>query len=201
MWSPTDWRHLFMIAGLIGVVVFCIPSALMFARLPVGGERFSELYVLGPTHMAYAYPSNVMAGEEYLVFLGVGNHMRSSSYYEVVVKLRNSSEVLPNATAGVPSPLPMLYKYETFLTDGQVWEEALRFTFSNVTLEGNMSSIGEIDINGASFEVNKTATWDNEKNGFFYQLFMELWIYDPQSSNFSFDSRYVALWLNVTGTV
>lgn len=58
--------------------------------LPIGrGERFSALYVLGPDRMAEDYPFDVKAGESYRVFLGVEDHVGSSAYYAVYVKLRS----------------------------------------------------------------------------------------------------------------
>ena len=186
-----------MAVGLVGVVLCCVPSVIFFGRFP-GGEQFSELYVLGPTHMAEGYPFNVSAGRNYSVYLGVGNHLGNVTYYRVVVKLRNGDEALPNSTTGVASPLPALYNYSVFLTDGQVWEDSLVFSFPNVLFEGNVSSLQWVSINGALFVVDKSAVWDNENNGYFYQLFMELWVFDSTSSSFNFHSRFVALWLNVT---
>jgi hypothetical protein len=170
---------------------------MFFGRFP-GGEQFSELYVLGPTHMAEGYPFNVSAGRDYSVYLGVGNHLGSVAYYQVVVKLRNSQEVLPNSTTGVASPLPALYSYDVFLTDGQVWEEDLVFSFPNVVIEGDVSSLRWISINKALFVVDKSAVWDNDNRGYFYQLFVELWVYNSTGSSFSFHNRFTALWLNVT---
>jgi len=183
--------------GLVGVFLCSVPSVMFFGRFP-GGEQFSELYVLGPTHMAEGYPFNVSAGRNYSVYLGVGNHLGNVTYYRVVVKLRNGDEALPNSTTGVASPLPALYNYSVFLTDGQVWEDSLVFSFPNVLFEGNVSSLQWVSINGALFVVDKSAVWDNENNGYFYQLFMELWVFDSTSSSFNFHSRFVALWLNVT---
>jgi hypothetical protein len=173
---------------------------MFFGRFP-GGEKFSELYILGPTHMAEGYPFNVSAGRDYSVYLGVGNHLGSVAYYQIAVKLRNDEEALPNSTAVVASPLPALYTYDVFLTDGQVWEGNLVFSFPNILLEGNVATVRWISINNAVFVVDKSAVWDNDNRGYFYELFMELWVFNATSSSFSFDSRFVGFWLNATGTV
>jgi hypothetical protein len=185
-----------MAVGLIGVLVFSVPSALLLVRLP-SGERFSELYVLGPTHMMDGYPFNVSAGGVYSVFLGVGNQMGESEYYRVVVKFRNASEPLPNATEGVASSLPELYAYNVFLSDGQVWEGALSFSFSDVAFGQNVSSVGRMRVNDAWVNVDKSAVWDDASKGFYYQLFFELWIYNATVSGFQFHNRWVGLWLNM----
>lgn len=197
MWSLVDCRNVFLAVGMIGVIVFSVPSAMVLVRLP-GGERFSELYVLGAGHMAEDYPFNVSVGGDNLVFLGVSDHLGSAAYYEVVLKLRNSTEALPNATSGVASPLPVLYSYEVFLTDGQTWEGGLNFSFSDVVFGENVSSVGRIRINDAWVNVDKSAVWDNANNGYFYQLIAELWLYNGTISSFGFHDRYVTLWLNMT---
>jgi hypothetical protein len=162
------------------------------------GEEFSELYVLDSGHMAEDYPFNVSSGVSYLVYLGVGNHMGSSAYYGVDVKFRNASEPLPNGT--VPSSLPVLYEYRVFLEDGQVWENALDFSFSGVFFAGNSCSVGRVRVNGFEFEMDKTAVWDNESNGFYYQLLVELWAYNQTIEGLSYDDRFVSLWLNMTSS-
>lgn len=199
MWSPADFRRVFMVVGLIGVIVFSVPSALVLVRLP-SGERFSELYVLGPSHMANGYPFSVSAGPEYCVYLGVGNHMGESEYYRAVVKFRNASESLPNATEGVASSLPVLYAYNVFLSDGQVWEGALNFSFSDVVFGQNVSSVGRMRVNDVWVNVDKSGVWDNATSGYFYQVLVELWSYNTVSSDFEFHNWFVTLWLNMTAT-
>jgi hypothetical protein len=197
VWSPADYKYVFMVVGLIGVIIFSVPSALVLVRLP-SGERFSELYVLGPSHMTEGYPFSVSAGPEYRVYLGVGNHMGESEYYRVVVKFRNASEPLPNATEGVASSLYELCAYNVFLSDGQVWEGALNFSFSDVTFGQDVVSVGRMRFNDAWVNVDKSAVWDETNNGFYYQLFFELWIYNATVSGFQFHNRWVGLWLNMS---
>ena len=195
-----EWKVMFVVVALIGVLAFAWPSAALFVRLP-SDERFSELYVLGPEHNATDYPSNVAENQSYLVILGVGNHMGGSAYYEVVVKFRNSTESLPDDKSGVASSLPGLYAYRVFLSDGDVWEESLNFSLLNVGFSGNVSFVGSIDINGVVSSVNEVVSWDNASSGCFFQIFAELWMYNVTTNGFGFDSRYVGLWLNVTAPV
>lgn len=191
-----------MAVGLIGVIGFSLPGALVLVHLP-GGERFSELYVLGPGHMAEGYPFNVTAGVDYNVFLGVGDHLGESAYYQVVVKLRNATEPLPNATSGVPSPLPALYSYNVFLADGMTLEEPMAFRFEDVGFERavHMSYVGRIGVDDAWVNAGKSTVWDNANKGYFYQLIVELWLYNATISSFGFHNRFVSLWLNMTDSV
>jgi hypothetical protein len=193
-----DYKAVFASLGLIGVLLFASPTLGFVLRLP-GGERFSELWVLGPGHMAEDYPFNVGADVNYLVYVGVGNHMGCSAYYVVYVKFRSQTESLPNATAGTSSPLPPLFEFRLFVEDGKSWEAPLRFSFSNVSFSENRSFIGSLMINGVTFNVDKLASWDVENSGYYYQLFVELWINSVESEAFQFHNRFVGLWLNMTG--
>jgi hypothetical protein len=198
MLKPEDYKVAFATLGLVGILLFASPTLGLVLHLP-GGEKFSELWVLGPRHMAEGYPFNVKANDSYTVYVGVGNHMGSSSYYVVYVKFRNQSEPLPNATAGTPSPLPPLYEYRIFLQDGKTWDAPLIFSFSNVSFSENRSFVGSLMMNGVIFNVDKSASWDVEDKGYYYQIFVELWIYSVESKGFEFHNRFVGLWLNMTG--
>ena len=193
-----DYRIVFVVSGLILILVASAPTLSLVFPLS-GGERFSELWILGPNHMAEDYPFNVVNDTVYNVFLGIGNHMGSSAYYMVYVKFRNQSEPLPNATAGTPSLLSPLYECRVFLRDGKIWETALTFSFSGVSFFENQSFVERLVINDVVFSVGKLALWDGGNNGFYFQVFMELWIYNVGFDAFEFHNRFVGLWLNMTG--
>jgi len=194
-----DYKVVFAAVGLVGILLFASPTLSLVLHLP-SGEKFSELWVLGPGHMAEDYPFNVKANVSYLVYLGVGNHLGSSAYYVAYVKFRNQSEALPNATAGTPSPLLPLYEYRIFLQNEKNWEMPLAFSFSNVSrFSENMSLVGSLMVNGVAFNVDKLASWDVKNKGYYYQIFVELWIYSEESEGFEFHNRFVGLWLNMTG--
>ena len=194
-----DYRTVFFMSGLIVCLVASAPVLSLYVPFG-GGERFSELWVLGPGHMAEDYPFDVVADESYLVYVGVGNHMGSSAYYVVYVKFRNQTEVLPNATAGTPSPVPPLYEYRVFLEDGETWEAPLTFSFSGFSVSENQFLVEDFTVNDAAFNVDKVASWDEENNGFYYQVFIELWIYRAEIEEFQYHNRFVSIWLNMTGT-
>lgn len=200
MWSLDDCRLVFVAAGLVGVLVCSVPAASVFVRLP-GGERFSELYVLGPGRMAEDYPFNVSAGVDYLVYLGVVDHLGGAEYYEVYVKFRNASEPLPNGTSAEPSPLPVLYTYRVFLEDGQSWEGALSFGFDDVVFGENVSLVGKVLVNDAAVPVDKVAAWDGVNSGYYYQFVIELWLYNATERSFGYHNRFVSRWLNMTGSL
>jgi len=194
-----DYKLVFVAAALIGVLLIASPAIAGAIRLP-GGEVFSELYLLGPTQMAQNYPSNIAVAENYSVYVNVGNHLGSSAYYVLYVKLANATDQLPNPTLGTPSPLPPLYTYCFSIPDGVSWQSLVSFSVSNAALQGNNSQINTLQINGAAFNVEKSAAWNTNSTKFTYILFFELWLYNMQADSVEFNSRYVSLQLNLTRT-
>jgi hypothetical protein len=194
-----EYRVVFIVGGLILVLVASTPTVSLFLPLSREYEHFSELWILGPEHMAEDYPFNVRADLSYLVYVGVGNHMGSSMYYNVVVKFRNQSEPLPNATTGTPSPLPALYEYRVFLGNGESWEIPVAFSFSGISFLDNRSLVEVFRVNELAFEVDKVALWNAESDGYYYQFLIELWIYSSESDRFQYHNRFVYLLLNMTG--
>jgi len=193
-----DYRALFATVSLVLILVVAFPALSAVVSFSNGGERFSELWLLGPNHMAEGYPFNVGVGEEYSVFVGVGNHMGCSEYYVVYVKFRNQTQPLPDINNSKPSPLPPLYEFQFFVADGETWESLLMFEILGASVQDNSIFVGNISINDVPFSVNGFSMWDSENNGFYYQLFFELWIYDDVSSSLRYHNRFVGLWLNMT---
>ena len=74
--SFEDFKLLYVLSCIALGFIILSPTLAMVIKIP-GGERFSELWILGSDHMAENYPSNVKAQEVYKVYLGVGNHMGS----------------------------------------------------------------------------------------------------------------------------
>ncbi|MGD0644263.1 MAG: DUF1616 domain-containing protein [Candidatus Bathyarchaeia archaeon] len=194
-----DYKLIFVAIGLIGVLLIAIPALADIIRLP-GGEQFSELYLLGPDNTAANYPFNIAIGQNYSVYVDVGNHLGSSAYYVLYVKFGNQTDEMPNATLGAPSSLQPLYEYRFSIQDGMNWESLLTFSVSNASISGNNSQINTLQISGDAFNVDKLTMWDSNNTTFKYQLLFELWIYNVQTGSIEFNNRYVNLQLNLTQT-
>jgi uncharacterized membrane protein len=194
-----DYKLVFVAVGLIGVLLIATP-ALAGAIRPPGGEQFSELYLLGPEHTAENYPSNIAIGQNYSVYVDVGNQLGSSAYYVLYVKLGNEIDPLPNNTLGTPSPLQPLYEYRFSIQDSMNWERLLNFSVSNAAIQGNNSQINTLKINDVTYNVDKPAIWNSNSTTFTYRLFFELWIYNTQTGSAEYNIRYVKLQLNLTRT-
>ena len=194
-----DYRTLFQVACLGFVLSAVSPALSQVVSFPGGGERFSELWLLGPDHMAEDYPFNVRVGELNTVYLGIGNHLGCSAYYAVYVKFRNQTQPLPNSTVSAASSLPSICEFRGFVSDGGEWETLVDFAVLSGFVHGNLSFVEGLSVNGREVWVNSSAVWDSEYKGFYYQLFFELWLYNVTSQSFQFHDRFVGIWLNMTG--
>jgi hypothetical protein len=143
-------------------------------------------------------PFNVKAGVTCSVYLGVINQMGTSCYYTSYVKLGNEAQSLPNSTLRTPSTLPVLYEYNSFISDGATWEVPLTFQVNSLIFAQGMAKISAITINGIQVPVQLTSLWNSDKTGYYYNLFVELWIYNSSSGISQYHNRYVNLFLNMT---
>jgi len=191
-----DYKMTFMSASLILVLIASSPTVALL--LPPGGERFTELWVLGSGHMAEDYPFNVREGKQYKVYVGVSNHLGSSAYYAVYVKFRNQTQLPPNATSSQPSAQPSIRDFRVFVANDGTWETLVTFSISQLSFLNRTVLVKRIVVNGVGSPVNYRSRWDSTDKGFFFQLFFELWLYDLASSRFSFHNRFVGIWLNMT---
>ncbi|MEM3551209.1 MAG: DUF1616 domain-containing protein [Candidatus Bathyarchaeia archaeon] len=198
--SLDDLRLVYVIGCFMLGLIILSPTLAMIINLP-GGERFTELWILGPEHMAENYPFNIVSGQTYNISLGIANHMGCLEYYAVYVKLRSLNEPLPNSTTGTPSSLDPLFEYRVFLRDGGVWEQRpLPFSFEFSFGDG-FCNVSRLILDGYVKGVNKTVLWDAENKGYYLMLFFELWIYNSGDSSFKYHNRFVSLWLNLTSYV
>lgn len=194
-----DYRTFFIVGSLVSVLLAASPALSLVVSFPRGGESFSELWLLGQNHMVEDYPFNVQAGEDYSLFLGVGNHLGRSAYYLVCAKFRNQTQSLPNASISEPSSLSSAFEFRFFIADGDVWETPVIFQVLSASFRGNVVVVDSVSVNDRAFQVGCSLTWDSENSGFFFQLFFELWLYNSARSSFQFHDRFVGIWLNVTG--
>lgn len=188
---------MFFAVGLIGILLIATPAFASLIQLP-GEEPFSQLYLFGPEHMADNYPFNIVVGQTYTVYVGVGNHMGSPVNYMVYLKFRNQTDSSPDRTAGTPSSLDPLYEYKFIVADGDFWESPLTFSITDASTSGNNSLVKTLVLNGDSFNVYKPSVWNANATVFYYQLVFELWTYNAQLGQFSYNNRAVDLQLNVT---
>ena len=178
-------------------MLFASPTISLLVK-PPAGQEFSEIYILGSNQTFDNIPFNIEADVNYSVYLGVVNQMGSSCYYKALVKLANDSASLPSATLGTPSSLPALYEFNTLLSDGETWEVPLTFQVNELSFTDGASQLSGVTINGVDFPVDQTSAWSSSNPGYYYYLFVELWIFNSTLGASQYNNRFVSLVLNMT---
>jgi len=197
-----DYRTLFIAASLAFALLAAYPALSIVATFPKSGEKFSELWLLDSNHLAENYPFNVRIGEQYSVYLGLGNHMGDSMYYAIYVKFRNQTQSAPNSFNRTSSSLPSLFNITAFVADEGVWELPLIFSF-DYDYNENLSKVEfqKMTLNDVDLDISScTITWNSKTNSFLGNLFFELWIYNATTSSFRYHERSVGLRLNMTSS-
>lgn len=199
--SLHEYRALFLTVTVILALLVASPALSRLLVLP-RTEFFTELWILGPNHMAEDYPFNVTRNHNYKVFLGIGNRLGYCAYYLVEVKFRNQTQSAPDSFNRTPSSLPPLFNITVFVADEKAWELPLAFSFDygyNETLL--QVELYSLTLNDVALDMeNYTITWDPGKKEFSGNLFFELWIHDRAVDSFQYHERFVSLRLNMTSS-
>ena len=103
------------LAVIVVIGAFSVSQAFLAGKVV---EPFSELAVLGPNQKIGDYPKNLIAGENFTLYLYVGNHEGKVMYYRVYVKLGNQSSII---NENVSLNAPLIAQYETILSKDQIW--------------------------------------------------------------------------------
>lgn len=198
-----EYRVLFLTVTFVSALLVASPALsrlLVFPRT----EFFTELWILGPNRRAEDYPFNVSSGQDYSVYLGVGNRLGYCAYYLVRVKFRNQTQPSPTSFGPIenrsPSSLPSLYDIAVFVGDEQVWELPLTFSL-NYTYDESLSRVRlqSLKLNDVTLNVpDLVIEWDSRRRGFYGFLFFELWLFNGLNESFQYHGRFVGLWLNMT---
>jgi len=187
--------------AIIGILTLLVASPAL-SRLLVypRTEFFTEMWLLGPNHRNDGYPFNITRGQNYSVFLGIGNHLGYFAYYLVEVKFRNLTQSAPNSFNRTSSSLPSLFSIPVFVADEGTWELPVSFSFDygyNQTLA--QLELYKMALNGVELDMhNYTITWNWKIHGFPGNLLFELWIKNTTTSSFQYHERFIGIWLNMT---
>ncbi len=68
-------------------------------------EPFSELGILGPHQKIADYPRSVLVGQQFTLYLYVGNHEGHVMYYQVLAKLGDRSSVINENVSLASAPI------------------------------------------------------------------------------------------------
>jgi hypothetical protein len=199
-----DYRVLFIVVTAVLALLVASPAMSRMLVYP-RTEFFTEMWILGPNHKAEGYPYNISRGQNYTVFLGIGNQLGYCAYYLVEVKFRNQTQPLPSSFGPVEnrvaSSLPSLFNITAFVADEQTWELPLVFSFDyDVDLSKTEVMFSTLTLNSAALGLGGfVTTWNSTRSVFFGNLLFELWLYNASASLLSYHGRFVDLKLNMTG--
>ena len=189
---------------VIGIITLLVASPAL-SRLLVypRTEFFTEMWLLGPQHMAENYPFNITRGQTYSIYLDLANHLGYSAYYVVEVKFRNSTQSAPSSFGPVsnqtPSSLPSLYNVSAFVADEGSWELPLSFSFDFFNTTLLTVQMRSLTLNGADLNLTGCSiAYSPQGDMYAGNLFFELWIYNRTTSVFEYNDRWVGLVLNMT---
>ncbi len=223
-----QYKVLFIVVSAVLALLVASP-ALQRALVYPQTEYFTEIWLLGPDHVAEDYPHNITQSSNYTVFIGISNHLGSCAYYSLQVKFRNQSQSAPDNFNRTSSNMPPLYNISAFVADKESWELPVTFAFdysfrnitrtvySNITVtdsEGN-ATIEEraenvtllqvvfegLKFNGVRLDLDGYASdLNSQTNEYFGNLVFELWMFNGSKGDFEYHERYVDLKLNMTST-
>ena len=165
-------------------------------------DFYTEMWLLGSTHLAQDYPHNIAKNVSYNVYLGIANHLGSSSYYQIEIKVRNETQPEANSFNRTFSSQPSLYNMTAFIANKETWETPLEFSFDyyNVS-DGNATQINfnSLRLNDVSLNLKGySSTWNNSRRDFYEGISFELWIYNSTVRDFQYNERFITLRFNMT---
>jgi hypothetical protein len=199
----SEYKVLFIVVTAV-VALFVASPVLSRVLVYPRTEFFSEMWLLGSNHTAEGYPYNISRGQNYTVFLGIGNQLGYCAYYVVEVKFRNETQSAPSSFGPIenrtPSSMPSLFNISAFVADEKDWELPLAFSFDyEVSLDRSQVMFHNLTLNNEILGLEGYSTaWNSTRTVFFGNLMFELWIYNAQATALSYHSRFVDLKFNMT---
>jgi hypothetical protein len=155
-------------------------------------EYFTEFSVLGSYHNA-TYPFNIRLGEKYALYLNVANHIGTCSYYNIDMKFGNQTQAHPDSFAKTASDQPALGRLSIFVADKESLELPVEVSFDYQLDENSKLYMKQVYLNGIPLTVDTIIEWDSQREGFFGNLFFELWIFDDELEKFNYHQRHLSL--------
>ena len=81
------------------VVIAALLATVYLITVPQEGERFSEFFILGENRTAANYPDKIIAGKDYPMYVGLGNHeYRDINYTIEIWMLRTEFNPVTNTS-------------------------------------------------------------------------------------------------------
>jgi hypothetical protein len=162
-------------------------------------DYFTEFWMFGPNHDT-SYPGNVTLNQNYRIYLDITNHLGSTTNYNIEIKFRNQTQSGPNSFDKTNSNLPALSSIAMVVANNQTAETPLDLSFQYHTVNGTTTLyMDNVTVNGFALDASKTTlAYDKTRDGYYGNLFFELYIYNGTTNAFQYHQRYLSLWLKMT---
>lgn len=174
------------------VALFAASPSLSQLLASTQTDHFTELSLLGPNHDTKTYPYSIKSGQSFTLYLNIDNHLGSTGYYMVRVKFRDQTGSAPNSFDKTSSSMPSLWDIKAVVDNDKSLEIPLTITL----IYGSPSTLSGIRINGSL--VGTSIAISNSSDGYFGNLFFELWLFNDTTQAYEYNQRYVGIWLNLT---
>jgi uncharacterized membrane protein len=185
---------------LIAVAVVALLVASPFIEKLVASpqtEPYTELWLFGSHHNA-TYPSNVTANQTLHLYLNIANHLGREAQYTVEMKFRGPYESGPDSFNHTASKLKALDTLRCSAANNETVELPLdlSFQYTHLPKTGEVQ-MENITLNGKVIPLDTTLTYDLKREGFFGNIFFELYLYNETTRELVYNQRYVSLWLQM----
>ena len=196
-----QYRALFLVVTVVAALFVASPALRRLQTLATPQTTFfTELSILGSYRNA-TYPRNIAVGENCSLYLDVTNRLGYCAYYLIQVKFRNETQSAPDSFNHTSSNQPSLGNFSFFVADEGTFELPINVSF-HYKVDENINDrldMQNILVNGVALSANSTTiAWDSGRQGYYGNLFFELWIFNDTANAFQYHQRYVSMWLNMS---
>ncbi len=181
---------------LIITIIMSIAALVYVVVTPKQGEKFTEFYILGLGGKAYDYPTNVQAGNNSTIIVGVVNHEYTLVNYTMQILLNDTpiDDTSMNGTA----------MNDTSINRTPIENTPINHTsVEKASQEDNSSAIYKKPILSMNLTLPNNETWERPVtyvlNNTGDRQKLEFLLY--KEGNFTESYRDLHLWVNVTNIV
>lgn len=171
--------------------------------LPRFEEQFISLSILGDEQsLGHYYPQdNPTIGVNMPIYwyLRLFNHTPEDQNLLIKVKVLNATQLSPNSTLCLPSPVLPVFELHTSLTNSESLIYPFFWSISSIEHVGEGIIIREMSANNMTARLNTYSSDGNE-----FRVVFELWIYDSPRAEYVFVQRAVTdrcvwnqIWFNI----
>ncbi|MDG6223220.1 MAG: hypothetical protein QCH99_08170 [Candidatus Bathyarchaeota archaeon] len=191
-----NFHILFKIGIMFLVLVSISPVFDLINVFSEKNENYSQFFLLDSNYKVGSYPFAVQANEDYSFFVKIVNKLEQSEYYKILVKLANQTSIVADGY-GLLSEIDTLCESRVIVDNGNFSEIPFNFQILNTSIYDDFLTIKKVSINGKICNIICSSEWNTNKEGFYFQLFLELWRYDVLIGDFIYDDKTVSLWIKV----